>query len=99
MKMNDLRRGLCLLAALMMLAASVPVSAFAQELPAAVHADAGGQSGEEAPPAGEDAAAAEAGAVEDAASGENVEEAATRPATVEEPAAPRGSACRTGSCP
>lgn len=40
MKMNDLRRGLCLLAALMMLAASVPVSAFAQELPATVHADA-----------------------------------------------------------
>ena len=40
MKMNDLRRSLCLLAALMMLAASVPVSAFAQELPATVHADA-----------------------------------------------------------
>ena len=40
MKTNDLRRGLCLLAALMMLAASVPVSAFAQELPATVHADA-----------------------------------------------------------
>ena len=99
MRRNALRRDLCLLAAVMMLAASLPVSAFAQELPAAVHADAGGQSGEEAPPAGEDAAAAEAGAVEDAASGENAEEAATRPATVEEPAAPAAAPAEPEAAP
>lgn len=99
MRRNALRRGLCLLAAVMMLAASLPISAFAQELPAAVHADAGGQSGEEAPPAGEDAAAAEAGAVEDAASGENAEEAATRPATVEEPAAPAAAPAESETAP
>lgn len=99
MRRNALRRDLCLLAAVMMLAASLPVSAFAQELPAAVHADAGGQSGEEAPPAGEDAAAAEAGAVEDAASGENAEEAATRPATVEEPAAPAAAPAESETAP